>query len=146
MRRSPQVMHEDKSANRESGGPNVLLAAILIFCGVLWLVAVMTGKLAWLRHILGPYLPTWFPLANLLLVPVTCALSGLRSIRFKISFFLILVFVFQLALMGLSAERYPGTTGLVTVFLYFETFILVPRWNRRLSEAGRSGSVLHLEK
>ena len=89
-----------------------------------------------------PYLPAWFPVANLLLVLVSGALAQLRSVSFRTNFIFIFVFGFQLALVPLSTERHPVAGALVTMLIYLETFVLVPKWNRRLE--GNS-NILHLE-
>jgi hypothetical protein len=123
---------------------NVILAAALMLITILWLIAFATGKLTAMQQVIRPYLPSWFALANLLLVPITCVLAGTRFVNFRVGLFFILIFLAQLSLLGLSAEKYPVAKGLVTILLYYETFVLVPKWNRRILERGADNSILHL--
>ena len=119
---------------------NVLLSAALILFGFLWLIALASGKVAAVGGVLRPYLPSWFLLANLLVAPITCALAGSRAVSFRIGVFFVLVFVAQLSLLGLSADTYPTAKALVIVLLYLETFVLIPRWNRRIQQGGEAGT------
>ncbi|PYT86868.1 MAG: hypothetical protein DMG36_25935 [Acidobacteria bacterium] len=135
-------MRESNQIEARSYLINVLLSVALIVFGILWLIAFASGKVAVIGGMLRPYLPSWFPLANLLLAPITCALAGSRAVSFRIGFFFVLVFVGQLSLLGLSADRYPTTKALFIIFLYFETFVLLPRWNRRMRQSGEAGTVL----
>lgn len=123
---------------------SVALALVILLYTILWLVAEFTGTFAWVRGELRPYLPASFLLINVLLTPVTGALSGLRSLSFKTNLVFFLVLTLQLALLGLTAEKYPVAKGLVTIFLYYETFALIPKWNRRILERGTDSSILHL--
>jgi len=135
MRARDQI--EVDTSNQYPGYVNLALAAILLVFGVLWLIAFSTGKLAVMVHALHPYLPSWFALANLVLVPITCGLAGSRFVGFKTNFLFIFIFVAQLSLLTISAEAYPIPKALITVFLYFESFLLLPRWNRRILETTR---------
>jgi hypothetical protein len=125
---------------------NVLLSAALILFGILWLIAFASRKVAVLGGVLRPYLPSWFPLANLLLTPITCVLAGSRAVSFRIGVFFVLVFVAQLSLLGLSTDKYPTTKALLIILLYFETFVLLPRWNRQMRQSGEAGTVLGLDE
>lgn len=117
---------------------NVFLSAALLLFGIVWLIAFASGKVAIVEGILRPHLPSWFPLANLLLAPITCALAGSRATGFKIGLFFVLVFIAQLSLLGLSTDRYPTTKGLIVILLYFETFVLLPRWNRQMRQSAET--------
>src|SRR5690242_4494453 len=145
-------MHESNSVDgREpledhAGFLNLLLAAALLFLTFAWLIGWVVGWIPKMRRELGPHLPTWFPVVNLVLTPVTCALAGLRAIPFRAGFFVVLVFVCQVSLLGLSAENHPIANALVMVFLYYEAFVLVPRWNRRFVQATEGGSVLGIHQ
>lgn len=121
---------------------NVAIAATVLLYTVLWLVGLVTGKFVWIRDWLRPYLPPWFLTANLLLTPVACALSGLKSLSLKTRFTSFLIFGFQLVILGLSAEKYPVMKALVVIFIYYEAFVLIPGRNRRFLEAQRGGTVL----
>ena len=137
----------EPKVNPTDRGPevaNVILSVILLLVTVLWLVGFMTGKVAAMGQILRPYLPPWFLLLNLSVVPVTCALAGSRAVSFRTNFLFILAFVVQMSLLPLSGEKYPVPKALIVIFLYYETFVLVPKWNRRILERGRDASVLHL--
>jgi len=111
---------------------------------MLWFVAFATGKLEAMQQAISPYLPSWFALANLLLVPITCVLAVARFFSFRTGFFFILIFAAQMSLMGLSAQKYRVLEGLVVIFLYYEQFALIPKWNRRIRERGADSSILHL--
>jgi hypothetical protein len=124
---------------------NVFLSAALMVFGIVWLVAFATGKVAVIQSTLRPYLPSWFPLANLLLAPITCALAGLRAIGFKIGLFFVLVFVAQLSILGLPAD-YPTPKALLVILLYFETFVLLPRWNRQRRQSAAPTTRLGLDE
>jgi hypothetical protein len=114
--------------------------------GVLWLAADAFGLFAWVQAELRPYLPAWFVLFNALLLPVTEAFSGLRSFPFKINITFMFIFTLQLVLLGLTVENHPIVKGAVTIFLFYETFLLIPKWNRRILERGREGRVLNLDQ
>lgn len=101
---------------------NAILAGLLLLFAALWLGAYMTGKLDTMQETLRPHLPSWFALANLLILPITCALAGSHSLSFRTGLIFVLIFVAQLSVLGLSAEKYRVAKGLVTVFLYYETF------------------------
>jgi phosphate starvation-inducible membrane PsiE len=130
--------------NESEKSINVVMSAILILFGFLWLIAFVAGKTDALGQNLRPYLPSWFDLVNLLLVPITGALAGSRLVSFRVGFLFVLIFVAQLSLLGLSSEKYPLLKGGVVIFLYYETFLLIPKWNRRISEKSQEGRVLNL--
>lgn len=144
MRKQDPIEPNIEPTDEHANDINILLAGILILATAIWLVALMTGKLAWARQSLAPYLPGWFLALNLLLLPFTCALAGLRSVPFRVGFIFFFVFAFQLSILGLSTEKYPIPKALVTILLYYETFSLIPGWNRRILAAERGGSVLGL--
>ena len=143
--RAPDQIEVDTS-NQYSGCVSLVLAAILLVFGILCLIAFSTGKLAVMVNALHPYLPSWFALANLVSVPITCALAGSRLVGFRTNFLFIFIFVAQLSLLTISAEAYPIPKALITIFLYFESFLLLPRWNRRILESTKGHSVLGLEQ
>jgi hypothetical protein len=122
---------------------NVAMSAILVLVSILWLVAFMSGKTAVMGQILGPYLPSWILLANLGAVPVTCALAGSRAVSFRTNFLFILIFLAQMSLLPLSGENYPIPKALAILFVYLETFLFLPKWNRRILERGQDGTILH---
>ena len=124
----------------------VAIASAILLYTVLWLVAYATGTFNHLQGELRPYLPGWFLVVNALLIPVTNAISGLRSFSRKVSLIFFLILSVQLALLGLTAEKYPIVKGSVTIFLYYETFLLIPNRNRRILEKGREGQVLNLDQ
>ncbi len=144
--RQDQLETEPGATDTGRESVNVLLAGFLLLALALWLIALTTGKLAAIRQLVHPYLPTWFSVANALLVPVTGALVALRSIPFRVSFFFGLAFLAQVSLLGVTAQDYPVVKAMVTVFLYYEAFVLIPNWNRRILERTRGGSVLGLER
>ena len=122
------------------------MSGILILVTALWLIASATGTLSAIQQAVRPYLPSWFALANLLAAPITCVLAGSRAVKFRIGFFFALVFLAQLSLIGLSAETVPIVKGVVTIVLYYETFSLIPKWNRRILDKGREGRALNLDQ
>jgi hypothetical protein len=124
---------------------NVVLVGLVYLATALWLVTFFAGGIGWLRNVLRPHIPSWLLLANLLLVPVTGALVGLRSIGFRKNLCVFPIFLVQVSMIGLSGEHYPIVESLVMIFLLYETFMLVPGWNRRFLEAQRGHSVLGLE-
>jgi hypothetical protein len=132
--------------NESEKSINVVMSATLVLFSFLWLIAFITGKTDALGQSLRPYLPSWFDLANLLLVPITAALAGLRLVSFRVGFLFVFLFFAQLSLLGLSSERYPSLKGAVVLFLYYEAFWLIPKWNRRILERGREGRVLNLDQ
>jgi hypothetical protein len=147
MRKSGEIESSQVSSEHQyQADLNVILAATLMLITILWLIAFATGKLEAMQQVIRPYLPSWFALANLLLVPITCVLAGARLVSFRMGFLFVLLFLAQLSLLGLSTQKYPVVRGFVTILLYYETFALIPKWNRRIVEKGRSASVLGLEQ
>jgi len=142
MREPSQI--EAETRIEHEADTNVILAATLILATVLWMVALATGKLAWISQLVRPYVPKWFSLANALLVPITCALAALRSVAFRANFLFALAMLAQVSLLGLTAQDHPVVKASVTVFMYYEAFVLIPRWNRRILEKGREGRVLNI--
>jgi hypothetical protein len=41
-----------------------------------------------------------------------------------------------------AGDKYPTTKALLIILLYFETFVLLPRWNRQMRQSGEAGTVL----
>src|SRR6266850_7479309 len=121
-------MRESNSVDRrepledDPGVPNLVLAVALLLLTFAWLIGWAVGWIAKMRRELGLYLPTWFPVVNLELTPVTYALAGLRAMPLRVGFFVFLVFVCQASLLGLSAENHPIANAIVMLFLYYETF------------------------
>jgi hypothetical protein len=120
------------------GDINVLLSAGLVLFVTIWLVALISGKLASTEEALRPHLPSWFSLVNALIIPVTYAFAASRLISFRLSLFFGVAMLVQLSLFGLTSHDHPAVKIAVTVILYYESFVLVPRWNRRILER-RSG-------
>jgi hypothetical protein len=143
MRQSNQLVGED---NRGRPAANVLLAAVLLLVTTAWLIAYATGKLTSMIELLHPYLPGWFSLVNALLVPVTGALAALRSVPFRANFLFVLVMLAQASLLGLTMQDHPVVKAAVTIFLYYEAFILIPRWNHRIVETAKGRNVLSLQQ
>jgi hypothetical protein len=135
----------DESTPTLTVGQVVLASAILLYT-TLWLVADVSGAFTWIKGELRPYLPAWFALVNALLIPVTEALSGLRLFSFKINLAFFMILTCQLVLLGLTVEKHPLVKGAVTIFLFYETFSLIPNWNRRFLERERKGRVLNLDQ
>jgi len=132
--------------HRDPQSMNILLAAILLLVTAAWLIALATGKLASMRGLVRPYLPAWFPLANALLLPLTCAIAGLRVIPFRVNFIFAIGMLGQASLLGLETDKHPVVSFAVTIFLYYEAFVLIPRWNHRIVETTRGPNVLGLKQ
>lgn len=143
MRQSNELVGE---ANRGPQAMNVLLAAILVLVTGAWLIALATGKLASMRALVRPHLPAWFSLANALLLPITSALAALRSIPFRVNFLFAVAMLAQASLLGLTAQDHPIINAAVTIFWYYEAFILVPRWNHRIAKNAKARSLLGLQQ
>ena len=137
---------EPKTNDQYQADLNVIMSGILILVTALWLIASATGTLSAMQQAVRPYLPSWFALANLLVAPFTCVLAGSRGVKFRIGFVFALLFLAQLSLIGLSADKFPIVKGFVTILLYSETFALIPKWNRRILDKGREGRALNLDQ
>jgi hypothetical protein len=124
---------------------NVILVGLVYLATALWLVTFFAGGIGWFRNALRPHIPSWLLLANLLLVPVTGALVGLRSFGFRKSLCVFPIFLAQVSMIGLSGEDYPVVESLVMIFLLYETFILVPGRNRLFLDAQCGHRVLGLD-
>jgi hypothetical protein len=125
---------------------DVVLVAVMYLVTALWLVAFMAGGITRLGNVLRPYIPSWLLLANLLSVPITMALGQLRAVSFRASFFISPIFIAQMSLIGLSGEDYPLLKGIVMAFLFYESYILIPKWNRRSLDAQKGHTVLGIEE
>lgn len=125
----------------------VLLVFALYLYAFVWLVQSVLTKNIWLNNLFRPYLPDWALLLVALSAPVTLALIGLRSVPWKMSIFFAFVGYIQVGLFGLVGERYRLLQGAVTLFAFFQVYVLLPRLNRRIEDRNipRDGTVLHLK-
>lgn len=48
-------------------------------------------------------------------------------------------------MLGLVGEKYRLVQAAVTVFAFIEAYVILPWWNRRITEGKSDGSVLHLK-
>lgn len=127
--------------------PRKVLVVFAIYVYVLvWLVAGIGTRYTWLYNALRPYLPDWALLVIGLSAPLTLALVGLRTIPWKISMLFSLILPLQGALIGLVGEKFRYVQGAVTLFAFFEAYLILPRWNRYIEDRGKGGSVLGLEQ
>ncbi|MGC1618260.1 MAG: hypothetical protein WA765_07185 [Candidatus Acidiferrum sp.] len=124
----------------------LLVLAVLLYTFV-WLIQSILTRDLWFDNLLRPYLPGWALLAVGLSAPITVALVALRTIPWKISIFFAFLLPVQGGLFGLVGERYRLVQGAVTLFAFFEVYVLLPRINRRIEDRSipRDGTVLHLK-
>jgi hypothetical protein len=52
----------------------------------------------------------------------------------------------QAGMFGLVGEKYPFVQGVVTAFTFIEAYVILPRWNRRITEGKSDGTVLRLSR
>ena len=76
-------------------------------------------------------LPTWVPLANLLLAPFLAAIAaGSLPISSWLRLVVLLMTLCSFSLLYLSLSGHQLTTIVFQVLLYIEAFWLIPKWNR----------------
>lgn len=121
----------------------VLLVFALYLYAFVWLVQSVLTKNIWLNNLFRPYLPDWGLLFVAFSAPVTLALIGLRSVPWKISILFAFVGCIQAGMFGLVGEKYRFVQGVVTAFVFFEAYVILPKWNRRITES--ANTVLRLK-
>jgi hypothetical protein len=123
----------------------VLLVFALYLYAFMWLVQSVLTKNTWLNNLFRPYLPNWALLILAFSAPVTLALIGLRSVPWKISILFAFIGFIQAGMFGLVGEKYRLVQGVITVFAFIEAYVILPKWNRRILEGKRDGTILHLK-
>ena len=101
----------------------------LVVFSFLWLGLLVGGQLEAIAANLSSFLPTWFPIANLIFLPVLALLSFIDwplSKRFEVV--IILLFAVSCSLVGLSFNFFPLATVLVVSIAYWELLWLARRW------------------
>jgi hypothetical protein len=96
---------------------NIVLAAALLLFGFIWLIAYATGGTDVIAQTIRPYLPSWFPIVNLLMLPITCVLAGLHAINFRLGTAFVVIFAAQLALLAFPEEKYKAVRVAVVILL-----------------------------
>ena len=124
----------------------LVVFAIIVFT-LIWLVQSILTRDFWLKNLFRPYLPGWALLVNAFTAPLTMALVGLRTIPWKATIALSFIMLLQASLFGLVGERYPWVQGGVTLFGYFEAYLLLTRLNRYIEDRNlpKDGTLLDLK-
>jgi hypothetical protein len=144
MQRPKRLTAGPESSDTATDPRRVLAAFAVLLYTFLWLTQSILTRDFWLKDLFRPLLPNWALLAVAFTTPITCVLVGLRSIPWKTSLLASFVLSIQGALFGLVGEKYRFVQGAVTLFVYVEAFVILPRWNRRIESGKGDGTVLHL--
>jgi hypothetical protein len=124
----------------------VLVVFAVYLYAFVWLIVGIATHFNWLNNLLRPYLANWTLLAIGLSTPITLAVVSLRSIPWKITRPFLFILPLQGALFGLIGEKYRYVQGAVTVFVFFEAYVILPEWNRRIIQSERNGGILGLDQ
>jgi hypothetical protein len=119
---------------------SLLVAGLLVCCAWVWLALKATGILKSFEVRMGSILPGWFPLFNLIVLPVLVAVLFLRVLRSPWAILLIvLACSFCYTLIGLSYHRYPVATMIIHPLVLAEMFWIVPRLRKYREKKGENG-------
>jgi uncharacterized protein YacL len=132
----------------------IAVAALLLYTAIWLAQSFVTGD-KWLNDLVRPYLADWAILAIAFSVPITAALAWLDAIplghgsafllSWRVNVFFAIVLSIQGALFGLIGERYRWVQGGMTLFLYLEVYLILPRLERRKAEQKQDGTILDLK-
>ena len=146
MRSDHEALNSRSSSEEAQVDPRRVLVAFAFYLYVLvWVVQSVLTKNIWLNNVFRPYLPGWALLILAFSAPVTLALTGLRSVPWKISIFCAFIGLIQASMFGLVGEKYRLVQGVITVFGFIEVYVILPKWNRHIEDGKSDGSVLHLK-
>jgi hypothetical protein len=110
----------------------VWVAIGVLGLGTLWLILLATGQIAKGVDAIRGGVPSWFPVVNLMVLPIFAALVFIRRPwRLELRVFFLLLFMLSFSTIGLSADRYRLATILVILMVYLEIFWVAPKWNAR---------------
>ena len=124
---------------------SLLVAAVLVCYAFLWLILKATGVLKTFAGIMGQILPAWFPLFNLIALPILVGVIFLRIVRPAWAILLVaFAGSFCYTLIGLSYHRYRVATIIVQLLVLAEMFWIIPRWRKARSKEKRVAQSLCL--
>jgi uncharacterized membrane protein YccC len=110
---------------------NLLIAAGVVCYIYIWLILKVTGVLKTFVDVMERMLPAWFPIFNLVALPVLVAVLGLRMIRPLWAILVVgVATLFCYNLIGLSYHRYRVATIIVHLLVLAEMFWIIPKWRK----------------
>lgn len=115
-------------------GAFIALATIGIF--LLWLAATATGTSLKLVEAVHAFLPTWFPVANLFLVPLLIVAAGFPRTPPLASLLLYGIALCFGSALYISYLDYPIATLIAVAAVYLEAYWLLPRWRHKSRASG----------
>jgi hypothetical protein len=109
------------------------MAVVILLAVTVWLFVGVTG---WLRESIAAaagFLPNWFPVVNLAVLPLLVAgfiISRSWPLPAQLSLFSLIIV--SVSCTGLAADRYPLVTVTVIAVVYLEIFWIMPKWKGKV--------------
>lgn len=113
---------------REQRSAVIAIATVAIF--ICWLIVAATGESLKTVQAVRGFLPAWFPMVNVFLVPLLIAAAGFPRTPPVAS-----VVIYAAALcfgsaLYLSYLEHPVAALVAVAVVYIEAYWLLPRWRR----------------
>jgi len=114
----------------------VIIALATVGITVCWLALAATGESFKVVQAIRGFLPGWFPVVNVFLVPLLLAVAGFPRTPPLATFLLYGAALCFGSALYLSYLEHPVATLVAVAVVYLEAYWLLPRWRRGTRGSG----------